>query len=95
MKNRGFELYQTLKYEVTRGIDEIRDYTFQMKEEQDLANKHQDKAMKKRIEKRLGEVQDDFMNQTEARAMHIFEKNHKEYFAKLEHAENRTNEMER
>ena len=66
-----------------------------MKAEQDEANKHQDADMKRRIERRLGEVQEEFMNQTEARAMHIFDKNHKEYFAKLRHAENRTDEMER
>ena len=51
--------------------------------------------MRRRIERRLGEVQEEFFEQTEARAMDIFDKNHKEYFAKLKHAEERTNEMER
>ena len=83
MKNRGFELYQKLKKETSMSVNEIRDFTFKMKAEQAEANKNQDGEMRKRIEKRLGEVQDDFMNQTEKRAMHIFDKNHKEYYAKL------------
>ena len=62
MKNRGFELYQTLKRETNKVVDEIRDFTFKMKEEQDLANKHQDADMKRRIERRLGQIQDEFMN---------------------------------
>lgn len=62
MKNRGFELYQKIKSETNKVVEEIRDFTFKMKEEQDLANKHQDADMKKRIERRLGQVQDEFMN---------------------------------